>query len=111
MECALTAPPPTRHTGEACDGALAVSAALFDAMLDVPWGPSGLPEGVDEGGEYGRLAATPRGEAVQRCMGGVEAVDDVIGRGEFGVGWGGRAPWRMGVEWAVQGGGAWCVRM
>ena len=29
---------------------------------------------------YARLAATPPGECVQRCMGGVEPVDDVIAR-------------------------------
>jgi hypothetical protein len=82
-------------------------AELFAALMAVPWRPPGsaassddaasdaasadgdasLPGGGDGGGadgssddEYARLVRTPRGEAVQRCMGGVEPVDDVISR-------------------------------
>lgn len=72
------------HT-EPLDDARAVQAALFEAMLAAPWGPGdGLPDDVTPGSEYAELVATPPGEAVQRCMGGVEPIDDVS-RIETGV--------------------------
>jgi len=61
-------------------------AALFEALHAVPWiegdadGGGGLPDAIDQLGEYSRLIATPRGVAMQRCLGGVEPVDHVIER-------------------------------
>jgi hypothetical protein len=63
------------------DEVRASQAALFEAMVEVPWVEgAGIPASTDPDGQYARLVATPPGEAVQRCMGGVEPVDDVIAR-------------------------------
>lgn len=59
------------------DAARASQAALFAAMLEVPWtDEEGIPDIMDPDGEYARLVAMPRGSAMQRCMGGVEPIDD-----------------------------------
>ncbi|KAI8462415.1 MAG: rab-GTPase-TBC domain-containing protein [Monoraphidium minutum] len=63
------------------DPAAASQAALFEAMLAVPWAPgAGIPDAASPSPRYGRLISAPPGGLLQRCMGGVEAVDDVIAR-------------------------------
>ncbi|GBF95156.1 hypothetical protein Rsub_07740 [Raphidocelis subcapitata] len=63
------------------DAARALQVELFDAMLAAPWDPeTSLPSDPEPGGEYASLVAAPAADAVQRCMGGVEPVADVIGR-------------------------------
>lgn len=79
-----TLPPHPAHAAP-LDPARASQAALFEAMLEVPWVQGrGIPNRVQEGGEYARLVATAPGSAMQRCMGGVEPIDDVRKGGGVG---------------------------
>lgn len=57
-------------------------AALLQAMHEVPWdAAAGRPMPMSDGA-LAQLAAAQHVAALQRCVGGLERVDDIIARGE-----------------------------